>query len=214
MRASGLSAEQADKAIDSDAFGPLTAELRRAEANHHDVDVLLPRLVRARGFDDADDVAAVLRHRVAAATARPDGSGRAMRPARLIAGLVPEASGVKDDEMQRALAERAGLIEARADAVLDAAVSVLAPWVAALGAEPADAKSASAWRHAARAVAAYRDRYQVTGAAVLGSSPNSTAQKIDHARAEAVLRVIRNASVLRAQQRRRERTRETRGLYL
>lgn len=214
VRASGLSAEQADKAIDSDAFGPLTAELRRAEANHHDVDVLLPRLVRARGFDDADDVAAVLRHRVAAATARPDGSGRAMRPARLIAGLVPEASGVKDDEMQSALAERAGLIEARADAVLDATVSVLAPWVAALGAEPADAKSASAWRHAARAVAAYRDRYQVTGAAVLGSSPNSTAQKIDHARAEAVLRVIRNASVLRAQQRRRERTRETRGLYL
>ncbi|KAB1643288.1 MobF family relaxase [Gulosibacter chungangensis] len=214
VRASGLSAEQADKAIDSDAFGPLTAELRRAEANHHDVDVLLPRLVRARGFDDADDVAAVLRHRVAAATARPDGSGRAMRPTRLIAGLVPEASGVKDDEMQRALVERAGLIEARADAVLDAAVSVLAPWVAALGAEPADAKSASAWRHAARAVAAYRDRYQVTGAAVLGSSPNSTAQKIDHARAEAVLRVIRNASVLRAQQRRRERTRETRGLYL
>ncbi|MBX3087947.1 MAG: conjugal transfer protein, partial [Cryobacterium sp.] len=213
VRASGLSLEQAEDVIDSDAFGPLTAELRRAEANNHNVEALLPRLVRARGLGDADDIAAVLRHRVAAASARAAGSSRGRSVPKLIAGLIPEAIGGMSDEMRQALAERRELIEARADAVLDAAIAESAPWVAALGAEPADPQRATAWRRAASVVAAYRDRYQVTSAAVLGSSPNSTAQKIDHARAEAVLRVIRNASVPRAQERRRERTRETRGLY-
>jgi hypothetical protein len=42
IRASGLSERQADAAIDSEAFGALAAEMRRAEANHHDLDRLLP----------------------------------------------------------------------------------------------------------------------------------------------------------------------------
>ena len=54
---SGLTTDQAQAVIDSDAFGALTAELRRAEANHHNVDTLLPRLIKARGFADADDIA-------------------------------------------------------------------------------------------------------------------------------------------------------------
>lgn len=45
LRTSGLTTDEADRAIGSDAFSPLTAELRRAEANHHDPDALLPRLV-------------------------------------------------------------------------------------------------------------------------------------------------------------------------
>jgi hypothetical protein len=64
------------------AFGALTAELRRAEANHHDLDTLLPRLVGARGFGDADDIASVLHYRVARATARPAGSGRTRKAPR------------------------------------------------------------------------------------------------------------------------------------
>lgn len=66
---------QAENATESEAFGPHAAELRRAEATHHNVDVLLPRLVAARGFIDADDIAAVLHYRVERATARPAGSG-------------------------------------------------------------------------------------------------------------------------------------------
>jgi hypothetical protein len=62
VRASGLTSDEADDAIASDAFGALTVELRRAEANHHDIDTLLPRLVAVRGFADADDIAAVLHH--------------------------------------------------------------------------------------------------------------------------------------------------------
>src|SRR5690606_38930842 len=76
IRTSGLTDDEADDAISSPAFGALTAELRRAEANQHDIETLLPRLVRARAFGDADDIAAVLHYRVSRATQRPAGSGR------------------------------------------------------------------------------------------------------------------------------------------
>lgn len=192
LRASGLSQSDAETAIESEAFGPLTTELRRAEANHHDVDALLPRLVRARGFDDADDIAAVLRHRVAAATARAAGAGRARNTPRLIAGLVPEATGSMSEDMAIALTERRTLMEERADAVLDRDVADGARWVGSLGAVPTDPRHATAWRRSARIVAAYRDRYQVTSDAALGAPPDMTCQKIDRARAEAALRALEN----------------------
>lgn len=191
IRNSGLTDEQAGSAIGSEAFGPLAAELRRSEANHHDVDVLLPRLVAARGFDDADDIAAVLHYRVERATARPAGSGRARKPARLIAGLIPQAHSVTNTEMRAALDERETLIEARVDAVLEAALAENAPWTEALGAPSTDRRRAAAWRKAARVVAAYRDRYRVTEDAPLGAPPASAAQKIDAARARTALDRVR-----------------------
>ena len=191
IRNSGLTHEQAESAIESDAFGPLAAELRRAEANRHNVDALLPRLVAARGFGDADDIAAVLHYRVERATARPAGSGRTRKPSRLIAGLIPQAHGVIDAEMREALDEREELIEARADAALEAALTENAPWTKALGAQPDDRRRAAAWRKAARIVAAYRDRYRITDDAPLGAPPESAAQKIDAARARSAFDKVR-----------------------
>ncbi|QQT70815.1 hypothetical protein I6I57_08230 [Brevibacterium casei] len=188
---SGLTDAQAADVLSSDAFGPLTAELRRAEANHHDVDVLLPKLVRARRLDDADDVAAVLHHRVAMATARPAGSGRTRKTPRLIADLVPEATGTMNDDMRQSLNERRDLIEARADAVLDRALNEAAPWTAELGPQPTEARKLSAWQRSARVVAAYRDRYQVTADTALGIQVDSVAQKVDAARARAALDLAR-----------------------
>ncbi len=187
IRGSGLTDEQADSAIESEAFGPLAAELRRAEANHHDVETLLPRLVAARGFGDADDIAAVLHYRVERATARPAGSGRTRKPPRLIAGLIPHAHGVTNAEMRAALDEREVLIEARADAMLDTALAESVPWTVALGTPPNERRRAATWRKAARVVAAYRDRYRITDDAPLGAPPESTAQKIDATRARAAV---------------------------
>lgn len=59
MRSSVLSDEQAVEVIESDAFGPLAAELRRAEANHHDLAVMLPVLMRVRDVGDADYIAGI-----------------------------------------------------------------------------------------------------------------------------------------------------------
>ena len=199
VRSSGLTAEQAQAAVESEAFGALTAELRRAEANHHNIDNLLPRLIAARGFGDADDIAAVLHYRVARATSRPAGSGRARKAPRLIAGLIPHTDGVHDVEMRTALDEREALIEARADAVLDAALTDKAPWTRALGALPSDARRAEVWRKAARGVAAYRDRYRITDEPPLGAPPVSEAQKIDAARARSAVTQAAEAAGTRAQ---------------
>jgi len=181
VRESGVTVEEAEDAIQSEAFGALTAELRRAEANHHNVDALMPRLVAARGFGDADDIAAVLHHRLARATARPAGSGRTRKPARLIAGLIPEATGPTSSEMRKALTERRDLIRHRADAILDQAVTEGQDWVLALGDAPGDARVAATWRQHARTVAAYRDRYGITTKTPLGPAPDNDAQKIDAA---------------------------------
>lgn len=187
IRASGLTEEEAEDAIASDAFGALAVELRRAEANHHDTAVLLPRLVAARRFGDADDIAAVLHHRLAMATARPAGSGRNRKPPRLIAGLIPEATGAMSPDMRQALTERRDLIEARADAILDQALTEHQSWTTPLGTRPGDKRTAAEWRRYARTVVAYRDRCTITDPAPLGAPAESTAQKIDAARARAAL---------------------------
>ena len=185
IRHSGLTDTEATAAINSDAFGPLTAELRRAEAHSHDLDSLVPRLVAARQFDDADDIAAVLRYRLASATSRYTGSGRTRTAPRLIAGLIPEATSPMTDDMHQALTERRELIEARADAVLDRGLSDGEGWVAGIGSVPSDPKLFAAWRRSARVVAAYRDRYRVETETALGAPAESTAQKRDRAAAEA-----------------------------
>jgi hypothetical protein len=187
IRASGLTTEQADTATESDAFGALTAELRRAEANNHNLDTLLPRLVAARGFSDADDMASVPHYRVARATTRPAGSGRTRKTTRLIAGLIPAVSGPKTDDMRQALEERRELIETRADAALDTAREVGETWTKPLGQPPRDPREAAAWRRYARTLAAYRDRYGITEDTPLGPEPEDTAQKIDFARARSAL---------------------------
>ncbi|TFD47007.1 conjugal transfer protein [Cryobacterium frigoriphilum] len=186
VRGSGLSPGQADAVIESDAFGPLTAELRRAEAYHYDVSRLLSRVVAARGFEDAQDIAAVLHARVAGAVARDAAAGRSRRTPRLVAGLIPRALGPMDTTMHQALVERSDLIESRAAAVLDAALQAGEPWTRALGAAPRGL-AAAAWRQSGCTVAAYRDRYGIVDARPLGAVPESTAQKLDAARACAAL---------------------------
>ncbi|TFD54155.1 TrwC relaxase [Cryobacterium sp. Hh7] len=185
VRASGLWPAQVDAVVESDAFGPLTAELRRAEAQFIDVASLLPRVVAARGFEDAQD-AAVLRARVAAAVSRYTDAGRSRRAPRLVAGLIPRAIGPMDAAMHQALAERADLIESRARAVLDQAFLAGEPWTRALGTAPRGLVAA-AWHQSGCTVAAYRDRYGLVGTKPMGAVPESTAQKLDAARARVAL---------------------------
>jgi hypothetical protein len=145
-------------------------------------------LVAARSLDDADDIASVLHARVARATVRPAGSGRTRKSPRLIVGLIPHAGGQMTEDMRQALDERHELIEARADGVLRGALSDKEPWVAKLGTVPKDKKQQAAWWRAARTVAAYRDRYQITDTSTpLGTEPENTSQKIDSIRARAAL---------------------------
>ena len=95
LRRSGLTPEQHETAARSSALGPLMASLRRAEAFHHDLEKLVPRVVGQHPLDDADDIAAVLQYRIEQAAASPPRNCR-LAP-RLIAGLIPTPLGEMPD---------------------------------------------------------------------------------------------------------------------
>jgi conjugative relaxase-like TrwC/TraI family protein len=182
LRRSGLTAEQHAVAVESTAFGPLAAALRRAEAYHHDLEELVPHIVGRHGLDDADDVAAVLRYRVDQTAASAPG-GCHLRP-RLIAGLIPEPLGEMSDEYRQAIDERVQLIEARALALATAAVDAGAPWARRLGTAPTQPRARESWLVAAATVAAYRDRHQVESDLPTGGGSSNDAQRADRRRAQ------------------------------
>src|SRR5690606_22016333 len=128
----------------------------------HNPDTLLPAVVARHRMDDADDLAAVLHHRVRVATTRPPATtGIGRKPTGRIVGLIPTAAGPMTDENRRALHERLQLIETRATKHLNTAPRQHAPWLRGLATPPRDPRRRHTWMLHARTVAAYRDRYQI-----------------------------------------------------
>lgn len=191
IKNSGLADAQVEQVLSSESFGPLTAELRRAEANHHDIDRLLPAIVQRRSLDDAEDIGAVLISRLQKAAQSKQGKRRPSP--KLVVGLIPVADGPMNEVMAEALAELDRLMEGRAMTLTEKAVEGQAPWLKRLGTPPAAAAARGLWLHEVRTVAAYRDRYSVDGRRVLGE-PKTVAQKLDAARAEHAIRRARAIS--------------------
>jgi conjugative relaxase-like TrwC/TraI family protein len=177
----GFTRRDIAQVVESDAFGPLCAELRRAEADGHDVRRLLPRIAATRSLSDANDVAAVLYDRLSRAAARtPTGRNR-------IAGLIPRALGAVSDDVRDALDRRAELIERRASTLLAQALRERQPWTRHLSTR-LPGTSEREWREAAIAVAAYRERHGVTGGNLLGAPPVTLSQRADARQTLAALR--------------------------
>lgn len=191
IKNSGLSEAQVEEVLTSESFGPLTAELRRAESNHHDVGRLLPALVKRRSLDDAEDIGAVLISRLQKA-AQPK-HGRHRPSPKLIVGLIPVADGPMSEPMAKVLAELTDLMEGRAMTLAEKAAEDKEPWLKRLGTVPTTEAARRLWLHEVRTVAAYRDRYGVGGRRVLGE-PRNVAQKLDAARAEQAIRRARAIS--------------------
>jgi hypothetical protein len=185
VKSCGLSDVELDSVLGSDSFGPLTAELRRAEANGHDVDRLLPALAAQRSLEDANDVGAVLISRLQRAALRP--RGRRLDRLRYIAGLIPAAEGRMTPEMSTALAQRQRLIESRAVALATHAVDAEETWLDAMGTPPTTHAARNRWMIEIGIVAAYRDRYRVDGPRTLGEY-RTQAQKLDATRARQAIR--------------------------
>lgn len=187
VRQIGLDENDVERLLASDSFAPLSGEFRRAEANGYNLHTVLPRVVASRGLADAHDIGAVLISRLRHTTARPKRTGRRRAEPDLIVGLIPPASGPMTPEHHQALDERRELMEARATALAERAVKDREPWVATVS--PAGgAPSSLSWGDQIRIVAAYRDRYDITGAHPLGSVPESVTQHADRERAAAALR--------------------------
>ncbi|WP_372461860.1 MobF family relaxase [Antribacter soli] len=188
LLAEGFTEPEIVTVLESEAFGPLCAELRRAEADGHPVDELIPHLARARSLYDADDVAAVLHDRLAHTTACP-----AVHRPRLVAGLVPQALGPLPDDAREALNARAAVIEQRAHNLATRALQDRDAWTRHLPPRPAGGTADHEWKGAVLAVAAYRDKYAITRDTPLGDAPTSLAQRDDARRLNARLHAVQNA---------------------
>jgi hypothetical protein len=182
---SGLSESDLAAARTSAAHGPLLAAFREAEARGLDVEDAFPRLVAGRSLADAADVAAVLHGRVERWTQAAGGRNR--RADNLIAGLIPRAQGVSDPEMARALAERDQAMEERARTLAEQAVGTVDSWAQPLGAPPAGSARLERWMREVSTIAAYRDRWHITGQSALGKQgdANSIEQAGERQRAQA-----------------------------
>ena len=134
LAASGLSEEERLSIRISEAFGPLQASLRHAEARGLDVEAVFPKLVSGRSLADAGDVAAVLHGRVDRWVHAA--GGRRRLGENLIVGLIAKAQGVTDSDMAEALADRESAMEERARAVREEAIGSKAQWVKVLGPTP------------------------------------------------------------------------------
>jgi conjugative relaxase-like TrwC/TraI family protein len=181
---SGLSDAELDAVRSSGARGPLFAAFREAEARGLDIEATFPRLVAGRSLADAADVAAVLHGRVERWS---QAAGRRRKPDNLIAGLIPRTQGVNDPEMARALIERDEAMEGRARTLAEQAVESGQPWVQRLGPPPSDRGRWPRWLRNISTIAAYRDRWHITGQSSVGSRSDvgSTEQMSERKRAQA-----------------------------
>ena len=87
----------------------------------------------------------------------------------LVAGLVPRAGGVGDEDMAIAIREREQAMERRARDLAEQAVRTGERWAKPFGPPPMVPAVASAWWDRLAVVAAYRDRWRITSASILGN---------------------------------------------
>lgn len=187
LRAGGLDETTIDELVTTDSYGILSTELRRLDAEGHDVDALLPRVILAGNLEDIDDLGSLLRYRMQRVATR---FTPAVRRRQLIAGIIPGASGDMDPAMARALAEREELITQRAVALARRAAGESGSWT--MLTLPSDVRPLpDDVLQQLAVVAAYRDRYAVTGQDPLGAVPDADAQRVDYERARTALAALR-----------------------
>jgi len=183
----GLPEPLLDEALASESFGSLVAELRRVVAYGHQPQRVLDSVVRAGGLDDADDLAALLRHRVTRLTHARTTGNRSAPAAGHIAGLIPEATGPMPADMSQTLTELREAIEQRARDLARTEVESSAAWTRRLGPVPTLPAREKAWWRAASTIAAYRDRYRVESTEPIGPEPDTLLQRIDRRKAATAL---------------------------
>jgi conjugative relaxase-like TrwC/TraI family protein len=168
LEASGLTRRELEAVRSSDAHGPLLAAFREAETAGLNIEAAFPHLIAVRSLSDAADEAAVLHARVHRWIQAA--GGRRRRSNGLIVGLIPRVRGVADPDVARALAEREQAMETRARTLASQAVEAREDWVRRLGPAPHNPGDRTRWLREVSTIAAYRERWQVTGPDPIGNA--------------------------------------------
>ena len=158
-------ADLADAMIASPAWPTLAARLRVLDAAGIDSPTVLAQAAAGRGFDDADDIAAVLHWRLRGAATN----------ARLVVGdtfsdLTPTSTG---SELDTAIAQIAAAMDARTRHLGHQVQTERPAWADQLGPLPDQPDHQDAWRHRAAIVAGYQETFGLdpTGADPIGAIP-------------------------------------------
>jgi hypothetical protein len=156
---SGLNETELVQAKTSPAYAALLAQLRDAENRGFDVDTELPMLVTGRSFDDAEDVASVLHHRI---DRYMTGVGYPSPPAsELVAGIFARPTGINDPDIVLALNDRADAIEQRAHDLATIAIERSDTWVQDFGDARDTSELYERWVREVTTGAAYLDRWGI-----------------------------------------------------
>jgi conjugative relaxase-like TrwC/TraI family protein len=150
---SGLSEVELARTTSSSAYPTLISKLREAAQRGLDAAVELPLLVKGRSFEDADDVANVLHHRInhyLSAVGYPS-----LVDEQLVVGLFPRPESHFDADVERALRDRIAAIEQRARELATLALERSDRWVRVFGPAPTDIEACERWLRAVTDGAAY-----------------------------------------------------------
>jgi conjugative relaxase-like TrwC/TraI family protein len=164
------------------ALPRLSAALTRAEHAGYHPDHLLTAVTTRRELATADSVALVLtcriEHLLAATSPDPALTNHPPAGPRSFAARIPATD---NPDLADALHQVAAVCDHRIRALTDTAADNPPPWAQGLGPVPADPTERLRWRRRAAAVAAYRDRYQITGPDPIGLEPSPTDPQRWHA---------------------------------
>ena len=166
--------------LDSDDFPDLVLAIRHAHTAGVDIAKELPRIIHTQPFETmtAKAVAKAIRTHVRTRS-------RYGRP-ELVAGIIADATiGLSDPEMVDALRKRYRLVEQRADSLADAAIESAPAWAQAVMQLPN-----TDLRPMLQMIAAFRERWEISGDAPLGPRPDQCADRrhhADHQRLSAIL---------------------------
>jgi hypothetical protein len=157
--------------LDDEHFPELVLAIRHAYHAGMDIARELPRIVPAHSFESMTAQQLTTTIRVHLRTRPPRGRSE------LVAGIIVDATiGLSDPQMLDALQKRYDLIEQRADSLADAAIETSQSWATALRRAQHPDQSGSLLR----IVAAYRERWDITGDAPLGPRPDQSADRAHH----------------------------------
>ncbi|WIN00002.1 MobF family relaxase [Actinoplanes oblitus] len=161
----------ADFAADP-ALPALAARLQNLAAAGYDPEAVLAAVASARELHSARDTAAVLAWRI-------DQVYRDIEPDPAVAVSGPQAGTYTDRfpqadrDIGNALRDVAAICDRRVEALAVQAAQHQPAWSTALGALPADTAGRRQWLAGAAVVAAYRDRYAISGDEPIGPQPST-----------------------------------------
>ncbi|MBG0567523.1 MobF family relaxase [Actinoplanes aureus] len=161
----------ADNLAADPAMPALAARLQGLAAAGYDPAAVLAAVASERELTTARDTAAVLAWRI-------DNTHRDIRPDPVVAISAGQAGSYTDrisdagGDIGTALTQVAAICDRRVSALADLAAQQRPTWSHALGPVPDDEPGHRQWLSAAAVVAAYRDRYAVTGDEPIGPEPS------------------------------------------